>query len=182
MSCERITMWIQLYLDGRLDMRRLTRLEHHLAGCADCRHELEQMEAICQAAAAPVAALGVSESAELTHAVMARIALVETRREQARQCVEFSPGWGDALLAALLATLATALLLALQPALRQPVAQLLGEALDNMRHVLMVRLGDSPEWLAWVVWVGGGVLLALAFAGAEVRANWRRTLLARLPH
>lgn len=182
MSCGRMMRWIQLYLDGRLETRRLARLEHHLAECVDCRDELDQMQAICQAAAVPVTVLGVRESADLTNAVMTRIALLETRRARSRQGAEFTPGWGDALLAAMLATLATAVLLALQPSLWHPVSLAFGHALDTMRHSLMVRLGDSPEWLAWVVWVGGGVLLALAFAGAEVRANWRRTLLARLPH
>ena len=81
-----------------------------------------------------------------------------------------------------LATLATALLLAMQPELRQPVSLWLGQALETMRHAWMATVGNSPEWLAWVVWVGAGVLLTLGFAGAEVRANWRRSLAARLPH
>lgn len=178
MKCERVRVWMQLYLDGRLPVRRLARLEHHLGDCAACRAELGQMEAICQAASVP---LPVREPEHLTSAIMARVALVETRRSHARARRDFTWGWGDALLAALLATLATALLLALQPQLWHPVALALDQVLETAHHGLLAALGNSPEWLLWVVWVGAGVLLTLGFAGAEVRANWRRALLARLP-
>jgi hypothetical protein len=114
-----------------------------------------------------------------------RAAAAMVAREPARGRMDLAPGvtvgWGDALLAALLATLATALLLVLQPAIGHPVALALGQAVEDVRRGWMATIGSSPGWLAWVVWVGAGVLLALAFAGAEVRANWRRNLMARLP-
>ena len=179
MSCARIQSWMQLYLDGRLDLRRLPLLERHLMDCPACRAELDQMEAICQAAAL----VDTREPDGLTEAILSRVALVEARRHaQVRTRRAFAPGWGDAVLAALLATLATALLLALQAPLRRPFLAALNQALDLAHRGFAQVAGGSPGWLAWVVWVGVGVLLTLAFAGAEVRANWRRTLLARLPH
>jgi anti-sigma factor RsiW len=179
MTCARVGGWLQLYVDGRLDVRQLGRLEEHLEACAVCRADLLLLEIVCQGAAGLEPA---PEPTSLTAAIMRRIAELEARRASAPSRRLFQPGWGDAALAALLATLATAVFMIVQPALWQTSSSALLQALAPVEGAAVAFYSSWSSWLAWVIWVGVGLLLALWFAGGEVRAGWRRTLLARLPH
>jgi hypothetical protein len=171
--------WLQLYVDGRLDIRQLGRLEEHLEACPICRADLLLLEIVCQGAAGLELA---PEPTELTAAIMRRIAELEARRASASGRRLFQPGWGDAVLAAVLATLATTVFMFFQPALRQTSSSALLQALAPVERAAAAFYAGWSTWLAWVIWVGLGVMLTLWFAGGEVRASWRRTLLARLPH
>lgn len=181
MTCSRVAADLQLYIDGRLDPRRLGALEAHLMACAACRQELRMLQTIAQACAEPdLATVPVG----LTTLIMARIAQAETQRARAASGV-FVLRWGDGVLAAFLATASTLLLVLLDPAFRVSVANQLLHAFPSLPTLLGTPGPGSIAWVAWVVWVVTGLLLALALAGAEVRATMRRSLgerMAQLPH
>jgi anti-sigma factor RsiW len=179
MTCSRTRAWLQLYVDGQLHPRHLARLEEHMETCGTCRADLALLELICQGASGLILPHG---PAELTDAIMHRIAELEARRASLAGQRLFAPGWGDAVLAAILATLATAVFLIFQPALWQTSSSAVLQALTPAGRALISVYPSWPSWVAWLVWVGIGLVIAIGFAGSEVRANWRRGLLARLPH
>jgi predicted anti-sigma-YlaC factor YlaD len=177
MTCKRASAWLQLYVDGRLDMRRLVRLEEHLDACQACREDLDVLEAICHGAATLDTAY---EPADLTAHVMRRVADLEARRLAAGRR-GFGLGWADALLAGLLATVMTALFLWFQPALSQEASAAVMRSVLTADRGIAEMLSTWSAWVVWAVWVGAGLALAIWFAGSEVRAGWRRTLAERLP-
>ena len=170
-ECRKANVWLQLYIDGRLDPRQLPALEDHLDGCAECRAALAAYEVVVQSAGMPE---GAPEPAQLTAAIMARIAAYEAQRRPVAQG-QFAPRWGDALLAALLATLSTLLFALLNPGVRDAMAH----AFPLAATLLGAPGPGAIAWSAWVVWIASGMGLTLVLAGAEVRAAWRKRLAAR---
>lgn len=179
MTCARARIWIQLYLDGRLDAVRLARLQGHVAECAACREELAVLEMFCQGAVAESIA---GQPVDVTDVVMARIADFEERRAAAGVTSGFALAWADAVLAAVLATLATGLFLFFQPSLWRMSSTAASRALGALGHDIADQLATWSPWVAWIVCVGLGMALTIWFAGGEVRAGWRKALMARLPH
>lgn len=178
MTCERANVWLQLYVDGRLDLHRLVRLEEHLEACQACREDLDVLEAICYGSSALDYA---RQPMDLTERIMRRVADVESRRLSPERR-SFGLGWADAVLAALLATVMTGLFLGFQPALTHAASTALVHNLTSVDRDIVGIVSTWAAWVAWAVWVGVGLLLAIWFAGREVRNGWRRTLAARLPH
>jgi anti-sigma factor RsiW len=179
MTCAGVEQWLQLYLDGRLDARRLPALERHLAHCAACQADLGRLELVREALT--VGAL-MQQPPDLSPTIMRRVADLEARRAAIVGQRSFAPGWGDGALAAILATLATAIFLIFQPALRQAAATTGGHVLDAAERAVGLVVMGSSSWLAWFVWVLAGLCLTIWLAGSEVRAGWRRALMERLPH
>lgn len=195
-TCARARGWLNLYVDGRLPLGRLRALEAHVLGCAACRRELMMLEGIREALredAAEAEAEAAPEPAELHALIVARIAAYETRRREARAAVaaakvagagmgaSFGLRWADALLAAALATLSTLVFVLLDPGLRAVVPAALLRSFPGVAALLSAPGPGAVAWAAWLVWIVAGVGLALLFAGAEVRMQWRRALAARLP-
>ncbi len=193
-TCARARGWLNLYVDGRLPLGRLRALEAHVLGCAACRRELVMLEGIREALRGDAAeAETAPEPAELHALIVARIAAYEARRREARAAVaaakvagagmgaSFGLRWADALLAAALATLSTLLFVLLDPGLRAVVPATLLRSFPGMAALLSAPGPGAVAWAAWLVWIVAGVGLALLFAGAEVRMQWRRALAARLP-
>ena len=177
MNCSRATALLQLYVDGRLDADRLPVLEAHLAGCDACCHELEVLEAICSISTQNEP---IVEPDGLTARILERVAAYEARRAPP-PARGFGLRWADGLRAALLATSTTLLFVLLSPALRMTVGSDLSHTFPNVVAVLLAPGPDSIAWLAWLVWIAAGLILALWLAGREVRASWRRSLAQRLP-
>lgn len=184
MTCHQAVRWLQLHADGRLDAGHFALLERHLASCPSCWHEHRLLEVICQAAVDDEPA---REPAGLTESILWRIASVEARRREviaiaaAAPARDFSPDWGDGLLASVLATVATVVFLFFQPALRALAGRAFLETLGQVERVVSEAIVGSSSWLAWAVWVIAGLCLTIWFAGGEVRAGWRRTLTEWLP-
>lgn len=179
LPCSRARYWLQLYIDERLDVRRLPALETHLDTCPACRHELAALEEIRGALA--VANLE-REPAHLTEQIMARVAAMETRRARTRAAAaSFSLRWGDAVLAALLASVATLSFVLLDPTLRSTVPVAFVRSFPSIVALLMAPGPGSIAWVAWIVWVATGAGIAIWFAGAEARSTWRRSLSERVP-
>jgi anti-sigma factor RsiW len=177
MNCSRAERWLNLYVDGRLDARRLPALEDHILACAHCRTELALFESIHESLVDLQAA---TEPDGLTERILDRIAAYESRRVAA-QARAFSLRWSDGLLAALLASVTTLLFVLLDPPLRASVPQALSHAFPGVFELLTTTGPGSIAWVAWIVWVAAGLMLAIWFAGAEVRSSWRRSLSQRMP-
>jgi anti-sigma factor RsiW len=177
MNCARAEKWLNLYVDGRLDVRQLRLLEEHTHACVACRSELNCLEAIRESLAEfpPVA-----EPAGLTERILACVAAFESGRSAAHGH-QFSLRWADGLLAALLATLTTLLFVLLDPSLRTGVPVALSHAFPGVVALLSMTGPGSIAWVAWIAWVVAGLALAIWFAGAEVRSSWRRSLSHRMP-
>lgn len=177
MKCQRASALLQLYVDHRLDYRRLGALEAHLAGCARCRHDLDAFSAVCAAMAEPEP---LAMPADLTARIMARIADSEAQRALAKRA-RYRVSWSDARLAALFATATTLLFVLISPALRLAAGDALRGAFPGLIAALLAPGPGSIAWLAWLVWIVAGVGLTLWLAGSEVRGIWRRSLSHRLP-
>lgn len=177
LSCSRARYWLQLYVDERLDVRRLAPLEEHLSVCIACRQELAALEAI-RFALRPVNL--EREPANLTAQIMARVAAVESRHARAA-ARSFTLRWGDALLAALLASVATISFVLLDPTLRTTLPAAFIHSFPSVAALLAAPGPGSIAWIAWIVWVVTGLGLAIWFAGAEARSTWRRSLSERVP-
>ena len=179
LTCSRARVWLQLYVDERLDVCRLPALEQHLDACADCRRELAALEAI-RCALVPTNL--EREPATLTAQIMARVAVLESRRAYVRAAgSSFGVRWGDALLAALLASIATLSFVLLDPTLRATLPAVFVRSFPSLAALLLAPGPGSIAWIAWIVWVATGLGLAIWFAGAEARSTWRRNLSERVP-
>ncbi len=65
--------WLGAYLDGELSDERRAWVENHLAGCPDCRKELDELRALSNLLhAVPAPATGLS-NAEFTRQVTRRL-------------------------------------------------------------------------------------------------------------
>lgn len=177
MTCSRARTWLQLYVDGRIEARRLGPLEAHLRGCAACRHELSMLETVCESLSELPT---VAEPVGLTNLILARIAAFEVR-QAAADVRQFGLRWADALLAALLATMTTLLFVLVDPSLRATVPSLVSHSFPAFVALLTKSGPGSIAWIAWIVWLTVGFGLAFWLAGAEVRSTWRRSVSQHLP-
>ena len=180
MSCKQTTRWLQLYIDGQLDLRHLTRLESHLQGCAACRNDLLLFEAI----SASVTGEDLSpEPPELTALIMQRIAALEAQRSALAAApihpVRREQPWRVAALA--LAVVAVASFAWLQPA---AWAQLPATLTRSGQGVLQTLTGPGPDSISWGVWAVGMlvlVVLLMRFWHTDASEALRRSLSDRLP-
>lgn len=189
MKCNRATQWLSLYLDGRLDVRRLGRLERHLIECVACRHELARLRLMELAMREERA---VEEPAGLTEHVMRRISAYEAQRASeaamarqraaARRAARAQAWRGVGARRALALALALVALAIwtqiMTPTLLPGFAGRLGP------NVLQLLATPGPYAIAWSVWIAG-VALALGVGAWVARADapeeWRRALAERLP-
>lgn len=193
MRCRQASEWISLYLDGRLDVRRLGRLERHLMSCAECRRDLARLRlaqaALCEEQMA-------EEPAGLNEAVMRRIAAYEAQRASeaamarqraaahaAERRARRAQAWRGigarralALVVALVALVVWAQMTT--PKLLPNMAAHLGP------NVLQLLFTPGPEEIAWSVWIAGAALALAIFtwlARADASEELRRALADRLP-
>lgn len=189
MKCARASEWLSLYLDGRLDVRRLSRLEQHLIECATCRRDLAHLRQLELALREERLA---DEPTGLTEHVMRRISAYEAQRASeaalARQRAAARrarriPVWRGvgarralALVVALAAFVAWAQLSA--PALLPGVASHLGP------NLLQLLSSPGPYSIAWSIWLAGLALavgLGAWVARTDAPEELRRALADRLP-
>lgn len=177
MKCEHARAWIQLYLDSRLEAHRQTVLARHLHVCAACRMDLATYQLVTEGMGASIP---LRHPEALTRSIMARVrrAEAQSRMPVLRRAV--SLGWADALLSAVLATVMTLTFLYFEPALRLAVSSALALSVASLTHDIGHKASSWPSLAIWLVWASLGITLALWFAGGEVRAGWRRAVIARL--
>jgi anti-sigma factor RsiW len=180
-TCARTAKLIQLYLDDRLSHAQALELQRHVGGCAACREELSALLNLRMAIVATDVESDLTPEgapADLTDAIMRRIAVYETRKAVERKTMERRPefipefvpdwvGWRSVLVSVALAALVIAALLP-----------------GGWNGVIGALLSPGPDQISWAVWLGGGLVTLLAviwFVRADASADWRRAISERLP-
>ena len=189
MRCGRANDWMSLYLDSRLEMRRLEQLERHLLGCEACRRDLARLRLVQMALRDERM---VEEPAGLNEHVMRRISAYEAQRASkaamarqraAARRIARGQAWrgaGARRALALALTLVAFVVWAqvTTPTLLPNLAAHLGP------NLLQLLVSPGPYEIAWSVWIAGATLALAAFtwlARTEASEEFRRALADRLP-
>jgi len=187
MRCKEATYQLQLYIDRQLTLRQTRVLEAHLASCPSCQAELHFLEKV---ACGLNSLKFVSEPANLHEQIMQKVVLSTSRKNLAeRQPVPFKlfrPSLAELLVAALLATLATLAILLQQPSIHALLPRGNGHDLLSLFYIQVVHMLTSIDvnTLILALWIVGtflGVCITLAVAGSEMRTQWFKAMLERLP-
>ena len=184
MRCKEATQQLQLYLDNRLTIQQARALETHLATCNACLEELAMFETMVHDLETFKV---IAEPADLNANIMRRVAMASSQRHTSSS--DFSllrPTLLEILVAAALATIATVGTILQQPSIRSLLPFANGHdgfslAFLNLLHTVMTV--DSTA-LILVLWIAGtilGVCITLIFAGSEMRTQWFRAMMERLP-
>ncbi len=184
MRCKEASQQLQLYLDNRLTIRQARALEAHLATCNACLEELTVFETMVHDLETFKV---ITEPHDLNANIMRRVAMASSQRDTSPS--DFSrllPTLLEILVAATLATIATVGTILQQPSIRSLLPFANGHdglslAFLNLLHSLMPV--DSTT-LILVLWIAGtilGVCITLIFAGSEMRTQWFRAVMERLP-
>jgi hypothetical protein len=188
MQCSRAAQLLQLYIDQRLTMQKMRELEDHLYQCSACQREfyfLEKIDLVLREVEPVV------EPANLTESIMQRVAH-SPRSIQARSRRQAAFAWfhislSELLSVVLLATIATLGLILGQPSLRAvlPIANghdRLSLLFINTWNGLMSGMNSGTLMLAfWICGTFLGVWITLVLAGSEVRTQWLKAVIDRLP-
>lgn len=189
MKCGRASGWMSLYVDRRLDLRRMSQLEQHIMSCADCRRDLARLRMVQTALREERL---VEEPAGLTAHVMRRISVYEAQRASeeaaarqhaAARAAARAQAWRGvgARRALALAVVLGALIVWAQvttPRLLPDMAARLGP------NLLQLLISPGPDEIAWSVWIAGAALALAIFtwlARTDASEELRRALAERLP-
>jgi hypothetical protein len=189
MRCTKAMHQLQLYIDHQLTLRQTRVLEAHVASCPACHEELTFLEAVsCGLDSLKF----VPEPANMHEQIMHKVALTTKRKQQIlyekQQTARFKlfrPSLGEILAAALLATVATLLSLLQLPVLNKlPSAN--GHDPFSLFYTYVIHMltsidGNTLSLTLWIVGTLLGVLITLMVAGNEMRAQWFKAVIARLP-
>ncbi len=155
MHCSKARHLLQLYIDKRLPYDQMRSLEAHIATCSSCRDELYQLEMI---------ALDlhhieqVPEPSDLMANIMQRVALTPRQRP----------------------------VILGQPSLRAalPIANghdILSQIFLSIVHLFIDVNSGMLMWIFWIVGTLLGIWITLALAGEEMRSEWLKAMMDRLP-
>jgi Putative zinc-finger len=182
MRCKKATRLLQLYIDGCLTMQQTRALEAHVSGCAACREELELLQEVAYALRNPGL---IAEPEDLKMQIMQRVAMTPQRNE-VRKFSPLRPSLPQALAIIFLATFATFGSIVAQPSLRRllPFANghdSLSIAFMNVLHAFGEFNSGTLTLAFWVVGTILGVCITLVLAGTEMRSQWFKAMMERLP-
>jgi Putative zinc-finger len=184
MRCTEASQQLQLYLDNRLTIQQIRTLEAHLASCNACLEELTIFERVVNDLETFKV---VAEPDDLNVKIMRRVAIAASQRNASPSRFSlWPPSLWEILVAAALATIATIGTILQQPSIRSILPFANGHdglslAYFNMLHALMTV--DSTR-LILALWIAGtllGVCITLIFAGSEMRTQWFKAMMERLP-
>lgn len=189
MRCSKAIHQLQLYIDHQLTLRQTRVLEAHVSSCPACRSELMFLEAV---ACGLDSLKSVTEPANMHEQIMQKVALTTARKQQllrenqAAAFKLFRPSLGEILAAALLATVATLITLLQLPAIHNRLPTASGHDPFSLFYTQITHMLTSIDTntLTLALWVIGtllGVLITLMFAGNEMRTQWFKAMLERLP-
>ena len=188
MNCVKATRQLHFYLDQQLTLEEMRQLEMHISSCQSCRHELRLLEEIDATLKDFVL---ISEPVEFAANVMHRIALTEREKKIALlveppEPVSWHFSFRELLLAIVLATCVTGALILFQPELRAvfPMMDGHGGVLLIVANLWEAMLSVNSNTLMLCFWVLGtvlGIWITLFVAGAEMRSQWYRAMIDRLP-
>lgn len=182
MHCSKAQGHLQLYIDGRLTLQQVRMLEAHIATCPACQHELHMLEEVSSAVRNMQF---VAEPPDLTAQIMQRVSLHRLRERQRKQWLHdlFRPSVWELLIAVVLASITTLGLILGQPNLRAALP-FLNWPLPLIANITHMLLTSENGMLMWLLWIGGtalGICITLALAGNELRSDWYKAMMARLP-
>lgn len=182
MRCKEAHKQVQLYIDGRLSLKKTRALEAHIASCAACREELLLLE---EGASSLSDSKLVAEPGDLHQQIMRRVAMAASSRDTPQFSL-LRPSLLEWLAAIILATVATLGLILQQPSLRAvlPVANghdSLSLAPCHFLHMLTTIDSNTLTFALWIIGTVLGICITLAFAGNEMRSQWFKAMLDRLP-
>jgi predicted anti-sigma-YlaC factor YlaD len=181
MRCSAANKQLQLYIDKQLTLQQMCQLEAHLTTCCACQKDLLLLEEVASSLRElpPVA-----EPANLTAQIMQRVAITPQKPRERYSLLR--PSLLEVLAVVLLATITTLGIIWQQPTLRAvlPFANghdLISQSFSNTLN-LLVNGNTAPLMLAlWVVGTVLGVSITLALAGNEMRTEWFKAMMDRLP-
>jgi ABC-type uncharacterized transport system fused permease/ATPase subunit len=184
MRCKEASQQLQLYLDNRLTIDKVRALETHIANCVTCLEELMLLEEV----AYNLQTLKVvAEPDNLNEQIMRRVAMVSSQSTTPnRHYSHLRPSLPELLVAILLATVATLVLILQQPALRALLPFVNGHdtlslAFINILHMLMNVDSNTLILALWVIGTILGICITLALAGNEIRSQWFKAMMERIP-
>ena len=184
MRCKEASQQLQLYLDNNLTIQQVRMLEAHLAFCNTCLEELTTFETIVNDLETFKV---VVEPDDLNERIMHRVAIAASQQNMSPSHFSlWHPSLLEILVAATLATIATIGTILQQPSIRSLLPFANGHdglslAYLNILHTLMTV--DSTT-LILALWIAGtllGVCITLIFAGSEMRTQWLKAMMERLP-
>lgn len=184
MRCKEASQQMQLYLDNRLSVQQVRNLEAHLFSCNTCKEELIILESLIKDLETCKV---VAEPPDLHETIMRRVALAAAQQTPSQSRFSlWRPSLLEILVAAALATIATIGTILQQPAIRAllPIANghdWLSLTFLNLLHTLA---GVDSTAFILALWIAGivlGVSITLIFAGSEMRTQWLKAMMERLP-
>ena len=184
MRCKEASQQLQLYLDNRLTLQEVRALEAHLGSCNACQEELTFLEMVVNDLETLKVVL---EPDDLNVKIMHRVAIAASQRNTSP--TRFSP-WRPSLLeilvAATLATIATIRTILQQPSIRSLLPFANGHDGLSMAffNVLRLLMTVDSTTLILALWIAGtflGICITLIFAGSEMRTQWFKAMMERLP-
>ena len=182
MRCGEAARQLQLYIDRRLTVEQVRVLEAHIADCRVCQRDLYLLEEIATFVRDVVP---IAEPADLTMRIMQQVAITPQRPKE-RNFVLWRPSLAELLAVVLLATISTLGVMWQQPSLRAALPFANGHDSFSLAFLnLLHSLSDGNTALLllalWVVGAALGVCITLILAGSELRAQWFKAMLERLP-
>ena len=184
MRCKEASQQLQLYLDNRLTMQQVRALEAHLSSCTACREDLATFESIIDDLESFTF---VAEPDDLNETIMRRVALAASQQHTSPPGFAlWRPSLLEILLAAALATIATIGTILQQPVIRSLLPFANGHDRLSLAFINLLRSLTSVDSTALILalWIAGtllGVGITLIFAGSEMRTQWFKAMMERLP-
>jgi putative zinc finger protein len=184
MRCKEASQQLQLYLDNRLTIQQVRKLEAHLTSCNACLEELALFETVVN----DLETLKVVvEPDDLSVKIMRRVAMAASQHDTTPSRFSlWRPSPLEILVAATLATIATIGTILQQPSIRSLLPFANGHngfSLEFLNILRLLMTVDSTT-LILALWIAGtflGVCITLIFAGSEMRTQWFKAMMERLP-
>ncbi len=182
MRCSVASRLLQLYIDRQLTLDQMRMLENHIVTCTSCEKDLYLLEVIVQDLRAIEM---VREPSDLTINIMQRVAL-SVQQEQEPSYALLRPSLAELLVIICLSTIAMLGVILGQPSVRVllPIANGHDIVSQAFLHFVHLFIDVNSEMLMVIFWIVGtllGVWITLALVGAEVRSQWLKAMMDRLP-
>lgn len=182
MRCSVARQLLQLYIDRRLTLDQMRMLESHVASCSSCERELYLLEIIVEDLRGVEL---IPEPSDLTFNIMQRVAL-DVQQEQEPRYELLRPSLAEVMVVVTLSTIAMLGIVLGQPSLRVmlPIANghdILSQAFLSFVHLFIDVNSEMLMGIFWIVGTLLGIWITLALAGAEMRSQWFKAMMDRLP-
>ena len=187
MHCAKAGHQLQLYTDKQLNVEQIRALESHISICPACRQDFFWLEEIDHALNRMEM---IQEPADLTVNVMRRVALSaqcqERQMAEPQSILAFRPSFSEILIAGFLATVVMCGLIFDQQPIR--VAVFGNSSYDPISSLVVsiwnVVIMANSGTLMICLWISGtvlGIWITLLVAGSDMRNEWFKAVLDRLP-